>query len=67
MIYVNSRCKGNQHLRLIFHFKSEILGWSNIKAVLDSSRFGVNLCFLSVYSLVDSSVGDHQQQGPGDH
>ena len=39
----------------------------NVKAVPDFSRFVINLCFLSVCSLVDSPVGDHQQQGPGDH
>ena len=35
--------------------------------MLDFSRFLTVRCFLSVYSLVDSPVGDHQQQGPGDH
>ena len=40
--------------------------WRGVTA-LDFSRFVIDLCFLSVYSLVDSSVGDHQHQGPGGH
>lgn len=35
--------------------------------MLDFSRFVTERSFLSVYSLVDSPVGDHQHQGPGDH
>ena len=35
--------------------------------MLNFSRFVIDLCFLSVYSLVDSSVGDHQHRGPGGH
>jgi len=48
-------------------FEREILGWSNVKTGLNFSRFVIDLCFFSVYSLVDSSVGDHQRQGPGGH